>query len=84
MSADYYEEALSRRGARPMDFTGKIMKGFVFVDPNGFKSEKQLHEWVDMGLEFVKTAPKKPTRKRFVKMNVVKKVVTKKVGKKGK
>lgn len=26
-------EALSRKGARPMDITGKVMKGFVWVDP---------------------------------------------------
>lgn len=26
-------QALSLKGARPMDITGKVMKGFVWVDP---------------------------------------------------
>jgi TfoX/Sxy family transcriptional regulator of competence genes len=64
MIPDRYEEALEKRGARPMDFTGKIMKGFVFVDSTGFKSEKQLNEWIGMGLEFVNKSKKSTVRKK--------------------
>ena len=68
MNADRYEDALHRRGARPMDFTGKVMKGFVFVDSNGFKTPGQLNDWIDLGLDYVKTAStKKPTKKKSAK-----------------
>ncbi|MBI5595416.1 MAG: TfoX/Sxy family protein [Elusimicrobia bacterium] len=39
--------------ARPFDFTGKAMKGFVYVSPAGYKSPAALKGWVDKG---VKTA----------------------------
>ena len=42
-----------------MDFTGKPMKGFVYVDPEGFELEEELMSWVQLGLDFVLTlAPK--------------------------
>jgi TfoX/Sxy family transcriptional regulator of competence genes len=39
---EVYESALNRKGCRPMDFTGRPMRGFVFVEPAGLKSEKDL------------------------------------------
>lgn len=44
-------EALLRRGARPMDFTGRQMKEFVFVDPEGFSRDEDMRQWIDWGLE---------------------------------
>jgi len=39
------------------------MKGYVYVEPAGFKTEKSLKKWVDKGILFVKTLPpKKPKR----------------------
>jgi hypothetical protein len=35
-----YEKALSRAHARPMDFTGRPLKGYVFVGPGGLKTDK--------------------------------------------
>src|SRR5712691_900937 len=35
-----YEDALTRKGCRPMDFTGRPMRGFVFVEFDGLKSDK--------------------------------------------
>ena len=49
---DRYEEALSQPHARAMDFTGKPMKGFVFVGPDGFDLEDDLENWVDRALRF--------------------------------
>ncbi len=48
------EEALSKPHARPMDFTGKPMAGFVFVNSKGTKTDKSLENWIKMGIEFVK------------------------------
>jgi len=35
-----------------MDFTGKVMRGFLFIDPDGFDSENDLDFWVLKALEF--------------------------------
>lgn len=40
---------------RPMDFTNRPMKEFIFVSPEGFKSEAQLQSWIEMGIEHAKT-----------------------------
>ncbi len=55
------EEALLCRGARPMDFTGRVMKEFVFVDPEGFRDDAEMEQWIEWGLEHarLKSAPAK-------------------------
>lgn len=50
-----YADALAQPRAREMDFTGKPMKGYVFVAPAGFDSERDLRAWVDRALAFVAT-----------------------------
>lgn len=40
------DEALSRPHARPMDFTGRRMSGFVTVQPDGLKGSR-LSRWVE-------------------------------------
>jgi TfoX/Sxy family transcriptional regulator of competence genes len=56
LAPEVYEEALERPGCRAMDFTGKPMKGFVFVDPEGTKGTKQLNYWISLALDFNKRA----------------------------
>ena len=56
---DAYEKALRRPHARPMDFTGRPMKGYVFVDPPGYEDDRDLKRWVDESLKFVATLPDK-------------------------
>jgi TfoX/Sxy family transcriptional regulator of competence genes len=50
---DQYAAALRRPHARPMDFTGRPMKGFVFIAPDGVASDHALRTWVECGLRFV-------------------------------
>lgn len=50
------EEVLEKEGCKPMDFTGKIMKGFVFVDMTALNTKKKLEYWVGLALEYNKTA----------------------------
>lgn len=57
-----YEKALEKRGCREMDFTGRPMKGFVFVEPEGTKSKKDLEYWINLTLKYNKKA--KSSRKR--------------------
>ena len=49
---DAYEDALNRKGCRPMDFTGRPMKGFVFVDAEGIDMDQDLNYWLDLCLAF--------------------------------
>ena len=44
---------LKKPHVRPMDFTGRPMKGFLYVSRNGCKTEKQLCEWIDSSVSFV-------------------------------
>jgi TfoX/Sxy family transcriptional regulator of competence genes len=46
------DEALKRRGCRPMDFTKRPMKGFVFVEPGGTETDADLKLWLGLALEF--------------------------------
>jgi TfoX/Sxy family transcriptional regulator of competence genes len=62
-----YQSALKKPHARPMDFTGKPMAGYVFVAPEGTTEDDALADWVRRGLTFASTLPKKeskPRRKR--------------------
>ena len=45
-------EALKKNGARPMDFAGRPMKGYVYVSPNGVESAIELKYWIGLCLEF--------------------------------
>jgi hypothetical protein len=56
---DGYERALSRVHAREMDFTGRAMKGFVFVAPAGISTKRSLESWVAPAAAFAKTLPPK-------------------------
>lgn len=56
---DAYDGALAEPDARPMDFTGREMKGFVFVAAEGFEDDGALGEWVQRGLDFTSSLPAK-------------------------
>lgn len=49
------DAVLRQEHVRPMDFTGKPMKEFIFVSPEGFKTEEQLQNWIELGLEHAKS-----------------------------
>jgi TfoX/Sxy family transcriptional regulator of competence genes len=49
---DRNEEQLCRPGARPMDFSGKSMKGFIMVEPAHIDMDEELEYWIDLALEF--------------------------------
>lgn len=57
-----YDEALEKRGCRPMDFTNRPMKGWIFVDETGLKSKKDFDYWIGLALEFNKDAKKSKKR----------------------
>jgi TfoX/Sxy family transcriptional regulator of competence genes len=47
-----YDNALTKSGCREMDFTGKPMKGFVFIDPQGTDQDEGLEYWVNLALDY--------------------------------
>ncbi|MBI3139093.1 MAG: TfoX/Sxy family protein [Sphingobacteriales bacterium] len=47
-----YEAVLEMEGCRPMDFTGRIMKGYVFVDAAVLNTKKKLGYWLQLALEY--------------------------------
>lgn len=51
-----YEAALTKKGCREMDFTGKPMRGFIFVEPEGTVTGRQLGFWLELALAFNKKA----------------------------
>jgi len=50
---DSSAEVLNLPHARPMDFTGRPMKGFVYVSPEGYRRDSDLRAWTQRGLDFV-------------------------------
>jgi len=49
---DIYENVLGKKGSREMDFTKRPMKGFVFVDPEGYDLDSDLEYWINLALEY--------------------------------
>ena len=47
-----HEQLIFKKGSRQMDFTGSIMRGFLFVSPDGFDAEQDLDFWVEKALAF--------------------------------
>lgn len=56
-----YERCLANKHASEMDFTGKAMKGMIYVSPQGLESDSDLAEWISICTGFVESLPpKKP------------------------
>lgn len=53
---------LRRANVRPMDFTGKPLRGFVYVAPDAIATDQALREWIGRGLAFTERAAS--TRRR--------------------
>jgi TfoX/Sxy family transcriptional regulator of competence genes len=47
-----YEELLNKKGSRQMDFTGTVMRGFLFIESSGFDADADLDFWIEKALEF--------------------------------
>ena len=56
---EQYEEALDRPFARIFDFTGRPMRGFVYVEDTGLEGEAPLRDWVNLAVTFAASLPPK-------------------------
>ena len=61
-----HAEALTMAHARAMDFTGRPLKGMVYVAAAGTRADADLEAWVDRALTFVSSLPAKKNRVRKV------------------
>ena len=56
---EQYEKLLAEPHGRPMEFTGRPMRGFVYVGPDGYRSDRALAKWVERGVDFAASLPPK-------------------------
>lgn len=59
LSPELAEKALKKEHVRPMDITGKPMKGWLLIEPEGMEQDESLADWIEQARSFVKTLPKK-------------------------
>jgi hypothetical protein len=57
-----YQESLSHKHVCEMDFTGKPMQGYVYIEPPGIETDEQLNFWLRRCKQFVSTLPAKPPK----------------------
>jgi TfoX/Sxy family transcriptional regulator of competence genes len=57
-----YASLVDEPHARPMDFTGRPMKGFLYVDPDGLHTPSALRRWIARATDFVDGLPEKPVK----------------------
>ena len=56
---EFYKQALKEDFTREMDFTGKPLRGMIFVEEEGISEDEVLHYWIGKGLEFTLKLPEK-------------------------
>lgn len=69
LDPECYNEVMEKEGCRPMDFTGNVMKGYVFVDADTMGTKKKLEYWIKLALDYNKIA-KSSKKKRNEKTNI--------------
>ncbi|MFT5150100.1 MAG: TfoX/Sxy family transcriptional regulator of competence genes [Planctomycetota bacterium] len=59
LGAEGVQAALERSHTRPVDFTGKVINTMVYVEPEGIRSDASLAQWVERGVDFASSLPRK-------------------------
>ena len=68
ISPDKHDESVEKTGCREMDFTGKPMRGYVFVNEDGMKTQADFMQWISLCLDFnviAKASKKKNLTKKI-------------------
>ena len=76
VGAEAYPKVLKEPHVRPMEFAGRRPKGFVLVDPAGWRTDKALAAWIKRGVDFAATLPKKTSAKKKSAANKPKRKAT--------
>jgi len=61
------DEVMEKEGSTPMDFTGKVMKGYAFVDISALNTKKKLEYWINIALDYNKIAKASKPKKKATK-----------------
>lgn len=64
IGVDIYEEALNKPGCNEMNFTGRPMKGYVFLNDDATDLESDLEYWIQLALDFNPLAKASKKRKK--------------------
>ena len=56
---DAWQDALEKPHTRPMDFTGRPLKGMVYVTHDGIDTDRKLKKWIARGVDFASSLPAK-------------------------
>ena len=59
LGPDEGDEALKEPHVREFDITGRAMKGWVLVEPDGVEADEQLADWIGRATKFVGKLPAK-------------------------
>jgi TfoX/Sxy family transcriptional regulator of competence genes len=62
VGAEDYEAALAMPHVREMDFTGRPLRGMVYVAPAGIRTERDLALWLERGMANARSLPAKPAK----------------------
>ena len=59
-----HDDAMDMHGCRTLDFVKRPMSGYVVIDETGMRSNKDFNYWIDLALEYNKTAKASKKRKK--------------------
>jgi hypothetical protein len=62
---DEFDAVVRGPHVRPMDFTGKPLRGFVYVSPPGFRTTAALRRWLSRGERVAEQKATRPTKRRL-------------------
>ena len=64
LDPDLYDQVMEKEGCHPINFTGKPMKGFVYVDIDAVSTRKKLEYWIGLALAYNERAKSSPKKKK--------------------
>ena len=59
LDKERHEETQAEPHVKPMDITGKVIKGWALVEPAGIEADEDLKSWIDRGVRFARSLPPK-------------------------
>ncbi len=64
INPEIYEESLSKKGVNQMNFTGRAMRGFIFVTEDAYDLDEDLEYWIELCIDFNPLAKKSKKKKK--------------------
>jgi len=59
VGSDAHDASMELPETAPFNLTGRSMKGWILVSPDGIEEDAQLKAWIDRGIRFAETLPAK-------------------------